>query len=133
MAHALYNYDGNCKYVHGHSYKLYVSVLGLVNDNPSDPKDGMVCDFSVLKKIVKERIVNEYDHALVLNENDKDLVHPLGQADRTILFTNQPTCEHLLIHFKNLILESLPADLTLANIKLYETEGSYAEWDVRDQ
>lgn len=132
MAHALYNYDGNCRYIHGHSYKLYVTLLGSVQENASSPKDGMVCDFSVLKKIVKERIVDVFDHTLVLNKNDekKDL---LIDQQRTILFPVQPTCENLLIHFKNTLLQFLPNHLTLANLKIYETEGSFSEWDLRDQ
>lgn len=133
MAHALLNYDGNCQYIHGHSYKLYVTVLGLVNDNPSSPKDGMVCDFSILKNIVNAKIIEPFDHTLVLNENDaskKSLAQP---NQRTLLFPVQPTCENLLLHYKNEILEVLPTELTLANIKLYETEGSFAEWELKDQ
>lgn len=133
MAHALLNYDGNCQYIHGHSYKLYVTVLGLVKDNPSSPKDGMICDFSVLKKIVNEKIVDPYDHTLVLNERDESKRSLAQPKQRTILFPVQPTCENLLLHFKNEILSVLPNDLTLANIKLYETEGSFAEWDIKDQ
>jgi len=133
MAHALYNYDGNCQYIHGHSYKLYATVLGLVNNTPGSPKDGMVCDFSVLKKIVNEKIVEPYDHTLVLSEIDESKKHLAESGQRTILFPVQPTCENLLLHFKNEILNVLPNNLTLANIKLYETEGSFAEWDIRDQ
>lgn len=133
MAHALHNYDGNCKFLHGHSYKMYVTLKGKVKSEIGNPKDGMVCDFSVLKNIVKEKIVNKYDHTLVLNANDtnKETLSQLNK--RTVLFPVQPTCENLLIHFKNEIQAALPQDLTLAKIKLYETEGSYAEWEVSDQ
>ncbi|HLV42767.1 MAG TPA: 6-carboxytetrahydropterin synthase [Brumimicrobium sp.] len=133
MAHALFNYDGNCRYIHGHSYKLYVTLLGKVKEDASSPKDGMVCDFSVLKDIVNEKIINIYDHTLVLNKKDEDKIALIDVNQRTILFTVQPTCENLLIQFKNDILETLPNDLSLANIKLYETEGSFAEWDLNDQ
>src|SRR5690554_5128741 len=107
MAHALYNYDGNCRYIHGHSYKLYVTLLGAVQEDKSSPKDGMVCDFSVLKGIVKEKIIDVFDHALVLNQNDKEKER-LTNLQRTILFPVQPTCENLLIHFKNTLLQFLP-------------------------
>ena len=55
--HALYGYDGLCKNVHGHSYKLYVTVIGDPIENKSDVKLGMVIDFGDLKKIVKEEII----------------------------------------------------------------------------
>ncbi|PKR82031.1 6-carboxytetrahydropterin synthase QueD [Brumimicrobium salinarum] len=133
MAHALYDYDGNCRYIHGHSYKLYVTIIGAVKKNDSSPKDGMVCDFSDLKKIVNENIVDVYDHALVLNQKDSDKINVLKGEQRTYYFPVQPTCENLLLHFKNTLQSVLPSELKLANIKLYETEGSYAEWDINDQ
>lgn len=133
MAHALYNYDGNCQYIHGHSYKLYVSLKGNVKQDNGAPKDGMVCDFSVLKKIVNSKIVDVYDHALVLNKSDTSKLNLIDINQRTILFPCQPTCENLLITFKDEVLNALPKDLELVNIKLFETEGSYAEWDLNDQ
>ncbi|PWH84697.1 6-pyruvoyl trahydropterin synthase family protein [Brumimicrobium oceani] len=133
MAHALMNYDGNCQYIHGHSYKLYVTLLGLVKDSPNMAKDGMVCDFSSLKKIVNDKIIDRFDHTLVLNANDESKTKFNQPNQRILLFPVQPTCENLLLHFKNELLSDLPDDLTLANIKLYETEGSFAEWDIHDQ
>src|SRR5690554_2754676 len=133
LAHALYNYDGNCKFLHGHSYKMYVTLKGKVKSDIGHPKDGMVCDFSVLKKIVNEKVVDVYDHALVLNVNDKNKETLSQLNERTILFPVQPTCENLMIHFKNEIQQVLPKELTLAKITLYETEGSYSEWELNDQ
>lgn len=133
MGHALHNYDGNCRFVHGHSYKLYVTVMGKVKHEVGSVKDGMVIDFSVLKKIVKDKIVETYDHALVVSKHDTRDFKQSDYNERIIFFDNQPTCENLLIRFKEIIQDSLPQNLTLANVKLYETEDSYAEWDIRDQ
>ena len=69
MAHALYGYDGLCKNIHGHSYRLWVTVIGNVLDDSKSVKNGMVLDFSLLKKIVKPEIVDKFDHSLVLNAN----------------------------------------------------------------
>ena len=57
--HALYGYDGKCKNVHGHSYKLSVTVSGEPITDNTNVKFGMVIDFSDLKKIVKEEIVTK--------------------------------------------------------------------------
>ena len=66
MAHALEGYDGLCRHIHGHSYKLFVTVSGTPCDNPDDPKYGMVMDFGELKAIVNRLIVDPHDHALVV-------------------------------------------------------------------
>ena len=63
--HALYGYDGKCKNVHGHSYKLSVTVIGKPIADTKNVKFGMVIDFSDLKAIVKEEIVNVFDHDTV--------------------------------------------------------------------
>lgn len=133
MGHALNNYDGKCRFLHGHSYKLYVTLLGPVINEFNFPKDGMVIDFSVLKKIVNEKIVDVYDHSFVVNERDERKFTLPEISQRTILFPVQPTAENLLIHFKDIIKENLPEGLKLVNVKLYETEDSYAEWEVDDQ
>ena len=61
MAHALHGYDGLCKNIHGHSYKLFVTVKGKIKNDNGNAKDGMVLDFDVLKSIVKPEVINKYD------------------------------------------------------------------------
>lgn len=133
MAHALFNYDGKCRNIHGHSYKLFVTIIGKIKNDESSPKDGMVCDFSVLKEIVKGEIIDVYDHALILNKRDAEKHNLTKTNPLTILFSKQPTCENIMLYFKNLIIKKLPQDISLINIKLYETEDSYSEWDKNDQ
>jgi 6-pyruvoyltetrahydropterin/6-carboxytetrahydropterin synthase len=67
--HALYGYDGKCKNVHGHSYKLSVTVIGEPITDQTNVKFGMVIDFKDLKKIVEEEVVDVFDHATVFNKN----------------------------------------------------------------
>ena len=64
MAHALHGYDGLCKNIHGHSYKLFVTVKGKIKNEKGNTKDGMVLDFTSLKDIVKKHIILKYDHSL---------------------------------------------------------------------
>ena len=71
--HALYGYDGKCKNVHGHSYKLAVTVIGTPVSEKNAVKLGMVIDFGDLKKIVKEEVVDVFDHATVFNKNTPHL------------------------------------------------------------
>ena len=133
-AHALLNYDGKCSRLHGHSYHLYVTVIGYPEQDPSSPKCGMVMDFGLLKRIVCEEIVNKLDHSVVLNENSP---LPCG-AQGSPMFENlitlpfQPTCENMLIYFAERISSRLPQGVELSKLKLYETADSYAEWCAED-
>ena len=91
--HALYGYDGKCRNVHGHSYKLSVTVVGQPISDPNHVKFGMVIDFSDLKSIVQEEIVSVFDHATVFNKNTPhvELAHELEQrGHRVLLVDYQP-------------------------------------------
>jgi 6-pyruvoyltetrahydropterin/6-carboxytetrahydropterin synthase len=129
--HALYGYDGKCRNVHGHSYKLSVTVIGNPISDSSHVKFGMVIDFSDLKKIVKEEIVNVFDHATVFNKNTPhvELAKELSDRGHNVLLVNyQPTSEMMVIDFAKKIKARLPSRIKLHSLKLQETDSSYAEW-----
>ena len=129
--HALYGYDGKCKNVHGHSYKLSVTVIGKPITDTSNVKYGMVIDFGDLKKIVKEEIVDLFDHATVFNKNTPhiELANELkNRGHHVILVEYQPTSENMVIDFAEKIKSRLPQDIHLHSLKLQETESSFAEW-----
>lgn len=135
MAHALEGYDGLCRHVHGHSYKLFVTVAGTPSEDPADPKYGMVMDFGDLKRIVNELVVDRYDHALVLrqtSENIELLEQVWAKWERVYLVDYQPTCEQMLSRFAVQIAAALPEGVRLAELKLYETEKSHATWRAED-
>ncbi|GGG53057.1 6-carboxytetrahydropterin synthase QueD [Epilithonimonas arachidiradicis] len=130
-AHVLYNYDGKCKNMHGHSYKLYVTVKGHPINNLDDPKNGMVVDFGDIKKIVKEEIVDVWDHAVLVNGASPHLSLGEGlqhQGHKVIFCDYQPTCENMLYDIAEKIKSNLPDHVQLAYLKLHETENSYGEW-----
>ncbi|MDZ7776413.1 MAG: 6-carboxytetrahydropterin synthase QueD [Bacteroidales bacterium] len=133
-AHALKDYDGRCRNLHGHSYKLFVTVRGKPESGKSSPKQGMVMDFGDLKEIVKEEIVDKLDHAVVLNrEADTRHLGSIDQLfDKTVLVDYQPTTENMLTDFAARIKKRLPADVTLVKLMLRETITSYAEWFAED-
>ena len=104
-SHHLPNYNGACSRLHGHSYKLHVTVSGSV-----DEATGMIIDFNVLKAVVKEKVVDKYDHRYL---ND---------------FFSNPTAENMVQHiFKKLNVEFSKMGLSLESVKLWETETSFAE------
>ncbi|WP_431167374.1 6-pyruvoyl trahydropterin synthase family protein [Tenacibaculum halocynthiae] len=133
--HALYGYDGKCKNVHGHSYKLSVTVIGEPISDTSNVKYGMVIDFGDLKKIVKEDIVDVFDHATVFNKNTPhvELAKELqNRGHHVILVDYQPTSEMMIIDFASKIKKRLPGNIKLHSLKLQETDTSFAEWHASD-
>ena len=133
--HALYGYDGKCRNVHGHSYKLFVTVIGNPIADSSHVKYGMVIDFSDLKKIVKEEIVDVFDHATVFNKNTPhvELAKELSDRGHSVLLVDyQPTSEMMVIDFAEKIQTHLPQNIKLFSLKLQETDSSFAEWYASD-
>lgn len=133
--HALYGYDGKCKNVHGHSYKLSVTVIGVPITDTSNVKLGMVIDFGDLKKIVKEEIVDPFDHATVFNKNTPHIELAKELKDRehkVILADYQPTSENMVIDFASKIKARLSKEIQLHSIKLRETDTAFAEWHAGD-
>ncbi len=133
--HALYGYDGKCKNVHGHSYKLSVTVIGSPITDSNNVKFGMVIDFTDLKKIVKEEVVDQFDHATVFNQNTPhiELAKELKSRDHHVILVDyQPTSENMVIDFASRIKKRLPDTIALFSLKLQETESSFAEWFASD-
>ncbi len=133
--HALYGYDGKCKNVHGHSYKLSVTVIGSPIVDRSNAKFGMVIDFSDLKKIVKEEIVDQFDHASVFNETTPhiELANELKSRGHHVILVNyQPTSENMVTDFAERIINRLPPEVKLHSLRLQETDTSFAEWYASD-
>ena len=133
--HALYGYDGKCRNVHGHSYKLSVTVIGTPITDTANVKLGMVIDFGDLKKIVQEDIVDDFDHATVFNKNTPhvELAQELStRGHNVILVDYQPTSENMVIDFAEKIKKRLPEHIQLHSLKLQETETSFAEWYATD-
>lgn len=99
-AHHLLDYIGPCANVHGHTYKLQITVAGEVN-----PKTGMIIDFNDLKSIVKDAVIDKFDHKML---ND--------------VLDYNPTAENMAMD----ILASLnDAGLNVVEVKLWETPTSF--------
>lgn len=134
MAHALYGYDGPCKNIHGHTYVLSVTLKGKIMNGTNHPKDGMVIDFTDFKKLVKEKVIDVFDHSLVLNAiSPHGYIKDLKENFEKINYVPyQPSCENLLLDFMNRISRALPETISINNIKLEETPTSFAEWFAED-
>ncbi len=134
MGHSLYAYNGRCRNIHGHSYKLEVTLIGEPKKQPGHPQDGMVFDFGELKKIVTEHLVNKLDHALLVNKLVPEKQQEILQTtnDRLIVVDFQPTSENLTVYIAETLQQYLPTYVSLFSVRLYETASSFAEWFASD-
>lgn len=134
MAHALYGYDGACKNIHGHSYRLLVTLIGPVKNDIYQSDNGMVIDFSHLKKIVQKNVIDPFDHSLMLNGQSphSELIKDKDLSERILLVDFQPTSENMIVDIVNRIRPHLPEGINIHHIKLWETASSYAEWFAED-
>lgn len=113
--HHLENYDGKCSRNHGHSYKLEVTFVGgidtsVINCN-TQATDAMVLDFSEIKKLISEMVIDQYDHM--------DLNH----------YFYQPTAEVMAVSIFDTIQKAIgKSDYSVYSVKLWETADSYAEY-----
>lgn len=132
MSHCLNNYDGACKNIHGHSYKLFVTLRGEPSTDKDSSSYGMVMDFTHLKKMIKDNILDVFDHSLVI-ESNSPFIEAIKQIDtKKNIVDFQPTCENLVLHFKKQIENLLPQNVELYKMVLYETASSCAEWNKDD-
>lgn len=132
MSHCLNNYDGACKNIHGHSYKLFVTLRGEPSKDKNSSSYGMVMDFTQLKKMVKENILDIFDHSLVIERNSP-FIEFIKQIDtKKNIVDFQPTCENFVLYFKKQIEPLLPQNVELYKMVLYETASSCAEWNKDD-
>jgi|6_EtaG_2_1085325.scaffolds.fasta_scaffold04322_3 6-pyruvoyltetrahydropterin/6-carboxytetrahydropterin synthase len=119
--HHLPEYDGKCKTPHGHNATLEVEVDGVWENGE---KEGMVCDFSILKRIINKYVIDILDHQ---NINDLNLCDYGGEVFQTMRrMIKMPTAENMV----KWIIEVLRKHFGdhLIRVRLYETSDSYAEW-----
>jgi 6-pyruvoyltetrahydropterin/6-carboxytetrahydropterin synthase len=134
-AHALYGYDGKCRNIHGHSYKLDVTVIGEPITDMDNVKCGMVIDFGDLKHIVKSQVVDKMDHAIILNKETPhiELAQTLKSSGHDVILVDyQPTSENMVIDFAKSIQSKLDPKIKLHSLKLRETGTAFAEWFASD-
>jgi 6-pyruvoyltetrahydropterin/6-carboxytetrahydropterin synthase len=134
MAHVLLNYPGKCKNIHGHTYKLEVTVKGVPCNEETSPKKGMLIDFSDFKILIQDHIISIWDHALMIHhDTDPVLLDALtNNYDKVIIVPFQPTTENMICELVSIIKKILPSDLQLFSLRLYETEKSFAEWHASE-
>ena len=126
MGHRLPEHFGQCKNIHGHSYKMLVEIEGELN------KDEMVIDYYDVEKIINP-IIEKLDHAFMVNKNDKVVLEFLEKMNSKKVIVNfQSTAENICLYLLNEIKKvSLPQNVSEIKVRVYETSHDYAEEVIR--
>ena len=122
MGHRLPEHFGNCKNIHGHSYKMILEVEG--DMNPA----GMIIDFYDLEKIVNP-IIDQLDHAFLVYKEDKEIIEFLQKMNSKMVIVDfQSTVENICTYFlKEIKKAEFPDNVKGIAVRVYETEGDYAK------
>ncbi|MDV2495102.1 MAG: 6-carboxytetrahydropterin synthase [bacterium] len=118
--HRLLNYDGNCRWLHGHNGLVEIELAAETLD-----ERGMVYDFTVIKRILKTWIDENLDHKMILNRDDP-LVQTLQEHGEPIyLLDENPTAEAIA---RLIYEESARQGFPVVEVRLWETPTSWAAY-----
>ncbi|OGU86006.1 MAG: 6-pyruvoyl tetrahydropterin synthase [Ignavibacteria bacterium RIFOXYB2_FULL_35_12] len=122
MGHRLPEHFGNCKNIHGHSYKMIVEFEGELNKNE------MIIDFYDVDKIIKP-LLEKFDHAFMVNKNDKEVLEFLDKIkSKKVVVDFNSTVENICNFILNEIIRvELPKNISSVTVRIYETNEDYAE------
>jgi len=135
MGHRVLNHRSVCKGIHGHRYKAEICLEGELIVDSGLSEEGMVIDFSDIKKIAQKFIQNKLDHGFMVWNQDDELLdffkHSKGHKLVVVSFT--PTAENVAAYIfqklKNEFLDKFKTGLHLHSVKLWETPSSYALYE----
>lgn len=122
MGHRLPEHFGNCKNIHGHSYKMIAEFEGRLNEND------MIIDFYDVEKIIKP-LIEKLDHAFLVNKNDSKVIEFLDKIKSKKLVvdfnsTVENICKFVLEEIKR---AELSQNISSVSVRIYETDEDYAE------
>ena len=131
--HRIPHHKSQCRNLHGHRYAIEITLSGdiILADNTSE--NGMVMDFSDVKKIARLSVVDVWDHAFLVFKEDSEVLNFLNTLPnhKTVIFPTVPTAENMAAEafkiLKNQYHDTYGNHLTLERVRLYETPNSWAD------
>ena len=131
--HRIPDHKSQCRHLHGHRYVIEITLSGQVIDKAGDAANGMVMDFSQVKALAKEYLVDQWDHAFLAYAGDTAIVDFLNSLPehKTVVLDRVPTAENLVrIAFAKLdavYRDTYGNHLQLQQVRLYETPNCWAD------
>ncbi|MCH8326544.1 MAG: 6-carboxytetrahydropterin synthase [Bacteroidetes bacterium] len=125
MGHRLPDHFGQCKNIHGHSYKMMVELEGEIDSN------GMIIDYYILKEIIKP-IVEKLDHSFMVNKNDGVVLEFLEKLNsKKVIVDFDSTVENITRYLIDEIKKAdLPSNVKGIKVRVCESPDDYAEEQV---
>ena len=131
--HRIPDHKSQCRNLHGHRYTLELTLTGNVIEADGNSDNGMIMDFSDVKSLAKQHLVDVWDHAFLVYENDHAVRKFLASLPdhKTVVIDRIPTVENLAkVAFDILqavYLDNFGTGLRLYKLVLYETPNCWAE------
>jgi len=131
--HRIPNHNSQCKHLHGHRYAIEITLSGDIITTEGQSEQGMVMDFSDVKRIAQVTVVDAWDHAFLVYRGDRTVCDFLNslQGHKTVILDVVPTAEHLAqTAFKlldNAYRDTYGNNLRLQRVRLYETPNNWAD------
>lgn len=132
--HRIPNHASQCRHLHGHRYALEVTLSGDIITAEGLSEQGMVMDFSEVKRIAKEVVADVWDHAFLVYRGDRVVVDFLQALPehKTVILDAPPTAENLAMIAFNLLnnayRDTYGNHLRLERVRLYETPNNWADY-----
>jgi 6-pyruvoyltetrahydropterin/6-carboxytetrahydropterin synthase len=131
--HRIPDHKSQCRNLHGHRYQLHITLTGQVVDRDGQSDNGMIMDFSDVKALAKEHLVDVWDHAFLVYEKDSAVKQFLESLPdhKTVVLNRVPTVENLaraaFDTLQEVYHDRYGRALRLSKITLYETPNCWAE------
>jgi 6-pyruvoyltetrahydropterin/6-carboxytetrahydropterin synthase len=137
MGHRVIHHRSICRGLHGHRYKVEICISGDLVSKPDVSEEGMVIDFSDIKKISNQFIQEKLDHAFMVWEKDEELIRFFKQSKghKPVIVPFTPTAENMAAYIFNELQDKFQdvykTGLHLHSIKLWETPTSFAFYEKK--
>jgi 6-pyruvoyltetrahydropterin/6-carboxytetrahydropterin synthase len=131
--HRIPDHQSQCRHLHGHRYAIEITLAGDIIEAAGEPENGMVMDFSHVKLLAKQTLVDQWDHAFLAFRGDTAVTAFLATlpGHKTVLLDAVPTAENLArIAFATLdpvYRDTYGNQLRLDRIRIYETPNCWAD------
>ena len=131
--HRIPNHKSSCKNLHGHRYAIEVTLNGDIIDKENDSDYGMVMDFKDAKELIRKTIVEPWDHAFIVFEQDLEVINFLNTLDdhKTVILKKVPTAENMALIAMHLLKDSFQKkygeQIKPVKVRLYETPNNWAD------
>ena len=131
--HRIPNHNSQCKHLHGHRYAIEITLSGEIITTEGVSEQGMVMDFSDVKRIAKEQLVDAWDHAFLVYRGDRVVLDFLDTLPnhKTVVLDAPPTAENLaMLAFRlldNAYRDTYGNHLRLERVRIYETPNNWAD------